>query len=98
MCIGVPMKVIEGDEFSALCESDGAKHRISTLLVGQQPPGAHVLVHLGSAVRVLEEEEATLIGSALAGLGAAMGGHGFEAHFADLIDREPQLPEHLKRK
>ncbi|QGM44374.1 HypC/HybG/HupF family hydrogenase formation chaperone [Methylocystis heyeri] len=97
MCIGVPMKVLESDEFSALCESEGERLRVSTLLVGPQPPGAHVLVHLGSAVRVLDDHEAALISSALAGLGAAMGGQGFERHFADLIDREPQLPDHLKR-
>jgi hydrogenase expression/formation protein HypC len=98
MCIGIPMKVLAcDDEFSALCEGNGGRETISMLLVGKQPVGAHVLVHLGSAVRVLEEEEAELIGSALAGLGAAIGGGDFERHFADLINREPELPAHLKR-
>jgi hydrogenase expression/formation protein HypC len=67
------------------------------LLLGEQPVGTHVLVHLLSAVRVLAKEEATLIDAALNGLSAAAAGHEFEAHFADLIGREPQLPPHLKR-
>ena len=95
MCLGVPMRVIDGDDMSALCESAGRVERISMLLIGAQPPGAHVLVHLGTAMRVLEEEEAALIAAALAGLDAALAGRTFEAHFADLIDREPQLPAHL---
>lgn len=97
MCLGVPMKVIEGDDISALCEGAGRAERISMLLIGAQPPGAHVLVHLGTAMRVLEEDEAHLISAALAGLDAALAGRNFESHFADLIDREPQLPAHLRR-
>ena len=61
MCLGVPMRVIDGDDMSALCEGAGRAERISMLLIGAQPPGAHVLVHLGTAMRVLEEEEAALI-------------------------------------
>ncbi|MGB5085146.1 MAG: HypC/HybG/HupF family hydrogenase formation chaperone [Methylocystis silviterrae] len=95
MCLGVPMRVIDGDDMSALCEGAGRTERISMLLIGAQPPGAHVLVHLGTAMRVLEEEEAALITAALKGLDAALAGRTFEAHFADLIDREPQLPAHL---
>lgn len=47
MCLGVPMRVIDGDAMSALCEGAGRTERISMLLIGAQPPGAHVLVHLG---------------------------------------------------
>jgi len=97
MCLGVPMRVIEGDDMSALCEGGGRVERISMLLIGAQPAGAHVLVHLGTAMRVLEEEEAGLIAAALAGLDAALAGRAFESHFADLVAREPQLPAHLRR-
>jgi hypothetical protein len=45
---------------------------------------------------VLAEEEAGLIAAALTGLEAALAGESFEQHFADLIDREPQLPAHLR--
>lgn len=96
MCVGVPMKILADDGLSALCEGGGRIERVDMLLVGQQPVGAYVLAHLGVAMRVLEEDEARLIGAALQGLDAALSGGDFEAHFADLINREPTLPEHLQ--
>jgi hydrogenase expression/formation protein HypC len=96
MCIGLPMRVVEGDDMTALCERAGGLTRLSMLLVGAQPPGAHVLAHLGAAIRVLDAEEARLIDEALLGLAEAVAGEDFSARFADLIDREPQLPEHLR--
>jgi hydrogenase expression/formation protein HypC len=68
------------------------------LLVGAQPVGTVVLVHIDSAVRVLDEAEAKLIDDALEGLEAAMDGRDFDHLFADLVDREPQLPEFLREK
>ena len=90
------MVVVEGDDMSALCRRGGETRRISMALVGAQPAGAYVLVHLDSAVRVLEEEEAQLIDRALDGLAAAMRGESFEDRFADLIGRTPELPPHLR--
>lgn len=97
MCLGLPMTVVDGDDFSALCEWQGATRRVSTLLVGRQSKGARLLVHLDSAVRVLEEAEAEAIGRAFEGLAAAAQGRSFEHLFADLIDREPELPAHLRK-
>ncbi len=97
MCLGLPMTVIDGDDFSALCEWQGETRRVSTLLVGRQAAGIHLLVHLDSAVRVLEAGEAEAIGRALDGLAAAAEGRAFEHLFADLIDREPELPAHLRK-
>ena len=97
MCLGLPMTVIDGDDFSALCAWQGETRRISTLLVGRQPAGARLLVHVDSAVRVLDEAEAEAIGRALEGLAAAAEGRAFEHLFADLIDREPELPAHLRK-
>jgi hydrogenase expression/formation protein HypC len=96
MCIGLPMRVVEGDDMTALCERAGRVERLSMLLVGEQPAGTHVLAHLGSAIRTLEAEEARLIDEALLGLAQAVEGGDFTARFADLIGREPQLPEHLR--
>lgn len=97
MCLGLPMTVIEADAFSALCQRGSEQRRVSTLLVGQQAVGAHVLVHIDSAVRVLDPAEATAIDRAIDGLAAAMSGQSFEHLFADLVDREPELPEHLRK-
>jgi hydrogenase expression/formation protein HypC len=96
MCLGFPMTVVSGDAATAQCRRGADSATVSMLLVGAQPPGARVLVHLGSAVRVLGEEEAKAIDDALAGLAAALQGDDFEHYFADLIDREPALPAFLR--
>ena len=61
MCLGLPMTVVDSDDFSALCEWHGETRRVSTLLVGKQMPGARLLVHLDSAIRVLGDAEAEAI-------------------------------------
>jgi hydrogenase expression/formation protein HypC len=96
MCVGVPMRIVEGDEVSALCVREDDRRRVSLLLIGAQEPGTQVLVHIDTAIRVLDAQEAQLIDDALRGLEAALRGESFDRAFADLIDREPQLPEHLR--
>lgn len=96
MCLGIPMEIIEGDAFAALCRRGAEERRVSMLLVGEQMPGTQILVHIDRAVRVLDAAEAEAIGRAIDGLEAALKGDSFEHLFADLIDREPQLPEHLR--
>jgi hydrogenase expression/formation protein HypC len=96
MCLGVPMRIIESDEMTALCQRGEEQRRVSLLLLGPQPVGTQVLIHIDTAVRVLDADEAALIDQALDGLAAAMRGEDFRSAFADLIDREPQLPEYLR--
>jgi hydrogenase expression/formation protein HypC len=96
MCLGIPMEIIKGDAFSALCRRGSEERCVSMLLVGQQTPGTQVLVHIDRAVRVLDAVEAEAIGRAIDGLEAALNGDAFDHLFADLIYREPQLPEHLR--
>jgi hydrogenase expression/formation protein HypC len=100
MCIGIPMRVVESDETGALCEGLseglGERRRLSLLLLGTQPPGTYVLAYLDTAVRVLDEEEAKRIDAALDALGAALRGEETDRFFEDLINREPQLPPHLR--
>jgi hydrogenase expression/formation protein HypC len=90
------MQIVESDDMTALCARGDESRRVSMLLLGAQPVGSFVLVHIDTAVRVLEPDEAGLIEQALQGLAAALRGENIDAHFADLIDREPQLPEHLR--
>ncbi|MGO4869367.1 MAG: HypC/HybG/HupF family hydrogenase formation chaperone [Roseiarcus sp.] len=96
MCIGVPMRVIEGDDAQALCERRGAVRAVSMMLVGAQPPGTFVLTHLNSAIRVLEADDARLIDDALDALALAAEGGDVDHLFADLVGREPELPAHLR--
>lgn len=102
MCIGIPLRVIEGDGIAAVCEGRGARARVDMLIVGAQSPGTWVLVFNGAARRVLTETEALRTLDALDALGFALQGQdggreAIDALFADLADREPQLPEHLRR-
>lgn len=89
------MRVVAGDDVSAVCERRGDQRRVSLMLIGPQPADTWVLVHLDSAVRVLDADAARLIDDALDGVAAALEGRDFDHLFADLIDREPELPPHL---
>jgi hydrogenase expression/formation protein HypC len=101
MCIGIPMRIVEGDAAAAVCEGRGARERVDMLIVGAQPPGTWVLVFHGAARRVLTDTEAMQTLDALDALGIALrapegGREAIDALFADLADREPQLPEYLR--
>lgn len=97
MCVGLPMTVLSIEATSALCERRGEHRSVSTALIGDDvAPGEQLLVFIDNAVRKLDAEEARQIDDALDGLAAALDGKPFEHLFADLIDREPQLPEHLR--
>lgn len=97
MCLGVPMTIIETNGMSALCERRGERRQVSVLLIDRPPVGAQVLVFIDNAIRLLDAEEARQIDNALDGLTAACNGEDFDHLFADLIDREPELPEHLRQ-
>ncbi len=96
MCLGVPMRVIESGETSALVRGRGETRRVSMLLTGPQPVGTPLLVHVDSAIRVLDEADVPLLEQALDGLEAALEGRPVEAYFGDLVGREPELPPHLR--
>ena len=104
MCIGVPLQVIdvELDGDFATCADDTTRERLDMRLVGTQPTGAWVLAFHGAARRVLDADEAARIRDALTALQGALDGSldadagAFDALFADLVDREPALPAHLR--
>jgi len=72
MCLGIPMRVVEGGEFSALCTGRGEERRVSTMLVGEQAAGTWLVVHIDTAIRVIDAEEAGLIDEALDALAAVL--------------------------
>ncbi|CAH2604208.1 Hydrogenase expression/formation protein HupF [Rhodovastum atsumiense] len=90
------MTVLAVEAGSAVCEHRGERRVVSTLLVGDVTPGMHLLVHIDTAVRVLDAAEARSIEAALDGVQAALDGRDFEPFFADLIGREPELPPFLR--
>ncbi len=97
MCIGVPMQIIEVHEHHAICVDGTQRHEVNTQLVGTLPISTWVMVFLGSAREVVDETEALAMRNAINAVSEVMGGRNEIDHlFADLIDREPQLPPHLQ--
>ena len=97
MCIGVPMQVVAVEAGAAWCEGMGERRRVDMLLVGEQPVGSWVLVFLNAAREVIDEEQARRTADALRAVQLAIQGETRVDHlFADLIEREPELPPFLR--
>ncbi len=96
MCMGIPMKVLSSEGHYAVCEGQNGTEGVSLALIDTVKAGDHVLVFLGSAVRVIDEAEAMAIRDALSAVGKAAKGEAFDHLIEDLINREPELPEHLR--
>ena len=101
MCLGVPLQVREvlssASVRCASADSSDCPREVNTGLLEQPPlPGDWLLAHVDVAIRTLSSEEARQITDALLAVKAAAQGESFEHLIADLIDREPQLPDHLR--
>lgn len=97
MCVGIPMQVIECHGYVALCQGRGGPRQLDLALVGEQPPGTWLLSFIDAAREVIDADTAARIDAALDGLEAVMSGEtDISRHFADLIDRIPELPPHLR--
>lgn len=96
MCVGIPMQVLEAAEGQARCLGPGGESVIDIRLVGEVRPGAWLMVFLGAAREVLSEARARQTLDALTALEQVMQGRTDIDHlFADLVDREPTVPEAL---
>ena len=93
------MQVVEIEGVFAWCEGRNGRKRIDTMLLGEVEPGQWLLTFLDCAREIIDMERAALVNSALDALDLAAAGHtDFEACFADLLDREPQLPDFLRKE
>src|SRR5450755_3436407 len=98
MCIGIPLQVVEPEGSFAWCEADDERERLDMMLVGEQPVGTWVLGFHGAARQLLSEEEAARARAGRQALAAVLSGDGrIDDFFADLVDREPELPAHLRK-
>jgi hydrogenase expression/formation protein HypC len=98
MCVGIPMQVIHGGDTLARCRApDGTEVDIDLLLTGAQAAGVWLMTFLGAAREVLTADDARHRLAALAALDALLAGESpdLDTAFADLIGREPQLPDFL---
>jgi len=101
MCLGIPMQVVEAaGPGAAWCSGREGRSLVDTALVGPQTPGTWLLTLAQTAREVMTPEAAARTNAALDALAAALAGDasGIDDAFADLISREPRLPEHLSRK
>lgn len=60
MCLGIPMRVVETDGWSARCSAKGIERTVSLFLLQHETvmPGDHVMVHVGYALQKMTEQEA----------------------------------------
>jgi hydrogenase expression/formation protein HypC len=98
MCLGIPMQVQSIEGGYAICSGLGETRTVDMSLLGQQPVGSWLLVFVDVARELLDAQRAEQIGRAIQALSNASQGLPFDDLFADLLDREPQLPEHLQTK
>ena len=101
MCVGVPMLVTDilasGAARCLPYGEAGGQHTVEASLLDTPPAaGDWLLVHVDVAIRALAQTEAKQIGDALKAVSAAAAGQPFEHLLADLIEREPELPPHLR--
>ncbi len=59
MCLGLPGKIIEKDEFSAVVDIGGTKREVSLMMLPEEVRiGDYVMVHVGFAISKMDPEEA----------------------------------------
>lgn len=60
MCLGIPMQIVEIDEFTARCTAKGVERDVSLFMLQheQLAQGDFVVVHVGYAIQKVTPEEA----------------------------------------
>ena len=60
MCLGVPMRIIEIDGFTARCEARGIERKANLFLLQHEDlqVGDLVMIHVGNAIQKMSEEDA----------------------------------------
>lgn len=61
MCLGVPMRIVEINGYTARCEARGIERKASLFLLQheQLAVGDLVMIHVGNAIQKMSEEEAS---------------------------------------
>ena len=98
MCLGIPMQVVAVDGNAAACTGRNGPQAIDVSLIAPVEPGEWLLTFLGAARGRLDAGEAAQIERALDALESIERGETIDvgAFFGDLVERGPQLPEHLR--
>ncbi len=99
MCLGIPMKILSTNKLVATCQNDDENRaeQVDLSLVGPQIVGTWVQVFMGSAREVIEPEQLENVLLARKAMFAALNGGNIDDFFPDLVNREPELPDFLKK-
>jgi hydrogenase expression/formation protein HypC len=99
MCLSLPMRVVAHDnptgEVAIVERRDGEvlrRERVNMLLLGPQAVGTWVLVSLGLAREIVNDDQRALIEDALAAVQAVhSGSYDAGRHFVDLLRSPPRM-------
>jgi len=60
MCLGIPMKILEIDQFMARCEAKGIERNVSLFMLQDTAAtvGDYIVVQMGYATQIMSEDEA----------------------------------------
>lgn len=60
MCLGIPMKILEINQFMARCEAKGIERDVSLFMLQEESAavGDYVVVHIGYAIQKVSAAEA----------------------------------------
>jgi hydrogenase expression/formation protein HypC len=60
MCLGIPMQIIEIQDFNARCEAKGVERDVSLFMLQHEAMqvGDFVMVHVGYAIQKISQEDA----------------------------------------
>lgn len=60
MCLGIPMKIVSIEGYTALCEREGVRREVNTFLLDSESleTGDFVMVHVGYAIEKIERADA----------------------------------------
>ncbi len=60
MCLGIPMQILEINQFMARCEAKGIERDVSLFMLQDEPAevGDYVVVHVGYAIQKMSQAEA----------------------------------------
>ena len=58
MCVGVPAKVIEKQEYSAIVDVMGSQTKVGIIFIPEVQVNDYVIVHAGQAMSIVDEQYA----------------------------------------
>lgn len=90
------MQIVAVRGLHALCTGRAGRREVSMVLIDPPPPGTWVLVNRDTAQATLTETDAERINQALDAVEAVRTGGSVDHLFADLVERGPSLPPHLR--